>query len=310
VQLKTGSLSMLSPSAKAAVAEQLFGIRDPENRSVISLEELRSIIVGNVGGLLGLQDDPQRQRIRRQIEQWVLGPPQGWEPPQPILQPGPVDPMTGEPAGPPTQVIPPDPTSMAIFAPRPSDDEPEIARVRAFELGRLLASTRFDRWPDVWKRAPLQEYLRMRQAAGIQTVAEQQAAAQQQQLMAQQPQQPQPGPGQAQPPGAPMAPSGMPPGQEPGSVQLPAAPMSAGPSPELGMVQQQLAGLSAQVNDLAQQVALSHAQPTTPGQPIVVNIQPSPVAQTVRVIPDGTGGYTLEKGPSLDPELVGAGETE
>lgn len=180
VQLHKGTLSMLSPSAKTAVAEQMFAMRDPQTgEGLLDLPELRRIVVGGTGGLLGLQDDPHRQRIRRQIDAWAAGPPRGWTAPLPQKQPGPPDPATGQPTV--QQVQPPDPVSTAIFAPTPADVEPLVAKTRHFELQRLIATQRYGRWPPAWRAAVDAEYQRMRQAAGIVTVAEQQQAAQQQQ---------------------------------------------------------------------------------------------------------------------------------
>jgi hypothetical protein len=289
VELKAGSLSMLSPTAKAAVAEQLFAIRDPAtNRSLMSLDELRSVIIGNEGGLLGLEDDPNRQRVRRQIEQWAAGPPGGGIDRQ-VQQ----DPETG-------QVVP-DQQAQQIWMPSPADDDPTVAQIRYYELGRLLASTRFSRWDAAWQAPVLAEYQHMRQASGVQTVAEQQAAAAAQQAAQQQP--PQPG-----------ATSGVPPEQLAGA----GAPAPAGPAPEIVQMQQQLAGIAAQVQGLSQAVALSHAQPQAPGAPITLVVQPAPVAQAVHVMPDGQGGFMLTKTPlegggapsPEEPAMAGAGVGE
>jgi len=298
VQLKTGSLSMLSPTAKAAVAEQLFAIRDPASgRGLLSLEELRSIVVGNEGGLLGLQDDPQRQRIRRQIEEWASGPPEGMGalPPQ-APPPEAAEPQV-DPTGQPLPPAPPplDPALAEIWASLPVDEVPEHAIVRHYELSRLMASTRYLRWPPWWQEGVNREYEHMRQAAGVLTTAEQaqQAAAQQ---AAQQP------PASAAP-AAPAGPEGLP------------SPVAAppGPAPEIVGMQQQLAQLSAQVQGLGQAIAL-HAQPSAPAGPITLVVQPAPVAQAVKVSPDGAGGFTLTKAPlppepepAAEPELAGAG---
>jgi len=187
VMLHKGSLSMLAPSAKLAVAEQMSQMV-VGTEPVLSAEDLRRIVIGNVGGLIGLEDDPHRMRIRRQIGQWREGPPAGWQGGRPAEpQPATASAATGQvladpqaaPA-PPTPLEPaPDPVLAEMWAPVPADDDPQVAMLRQHELGRLLASTRYSRWPVEW-RAPVDaEYLRMRQAAGIQTVADQQAAAQQ-----------------------------------------------------------------------------------------------------------------------------------
>src|SRR5690606_11075526 len=103
VRVKEGTLTMLSPAAKSAFAEHLLELQ------LITPDQAREIMTTNVGGLLGLQDDPYRQRIRRQIARWDEGPPEGWrQPPEaapgvpaPVPAPLPdvvtVDPMTGQP---------------------------------------------------------------------------------------------------------------------------------------------------------------------------------------------------------------------
>lgn len=181
VVLHKGTLSMLAPSAKAAVAEQMFAIRDPTTgRGLLGIEELESIVRGNVGGLLGLQDNPHRQRIKRQLEAWGKGPPPDWQPPPPQA----VDPATGQPA---PQA--PDPALAAIFTAEPVDDEPTVAIIRHFELSRFLSSTRANRHPPEWKAGLTAEYERAKKAAGIVTVPEQEAMQEQQAAAEQQAQQ-------------------------------------------------------------------------------------------------------------------------
>jgi hypothetical protein len=163
VRLQRGSFTQLSRTAKASLAMQYA------QTQILDPEELRSIITGNVGGDLGLQDDPHRQRVRRQVDRWGQGPPKNWQPAQPTM-----DPATGQMVPP-----PPDPVLGAIFAPIEADEEPKTALLRTFELGRAMASTRYSRWPAVWQQGLRVEYLRMRQAAGIVTAADQQRAQQQ-----------------------------------------------------------------------------------------------------------------------------------
>lgn len=175
VRLAKGSFTQLAPSHKAALAEQMFTLVDETTgERVIGMDELRSVMSGNVGGQLAVQDNPHILRVRRQINMWRKGPPEGTADLPPTL-----DQATGQ------MVQPPDPVAAGIFAPGPTDDEPTVARLRAYELGRAIASTRYSRWPAAWQQAIAIEYIRMRQAAGIQTVAEA-AAAQQQQVQQQQ----------------------------------------------------------------------------------------------------------------------------
>jgi hypothetical protein len=159
---------MLTPSAKAALAEHLATIQVPPG-SLLTALELKRLAIGNVGGLIGMQDDPHRNRIRRQISKWVDGPPQGWRPPQPQVQG--VDEQGQPQLGPP----PPDPILAGIFAPLPVDDEPSVAQVRHDELARCVSGTKFQKWAPEWQQGILAEYDRARKAAGVLTLQEQQA---------------------------------------------------------------------------------------------------------------------------------------
>lgn len=167
VRIMKGSFTQLSPSAKAAVAQAYAQM------GIIPPEDLQHAVQGNVGGLLGLQDNKHRQRVRRQIDEWEKGPPEGWAPPEPQQQ---IDPMTGQ-----AVLVPvPDPVSSAIFEPLPVDEVMEVALIRHYELARAMSSTSFARWKGPWQQAFMQAYESARMAAGKVTVKEQQMMAQQQ----------------------------------------------------------------------------------------------------------------------------------
>lgn len=74
VRILKGSFTMLAPSAKLAVAEYMakLGVIDPI--------QLKLMAAGNIGGLMGLQDDPAVVRIRRQLSRWYAGPPKAESP--------------------------------------------------------------------------------------------------------------------------------------------------------------------------------------------------------------------------------------
>ena len=147
VRIRKGSFTMLAPSAKLAIAEHLLALQ------AIDQEDLRRLTIGTVSGTTGLQDDPTRMRIRRQLQAWTAGPQ------------GVVDPASMTAA------------AQAIFLPQPGDDEPTVAPIRHREIRRTLQSVKASRWPEPWRAPLLAEYERMRQAAGVVTIAEQQAAA-------------------------------------------------------------------------------------------------------------------------------------
>ncbi|MFH1609709.1 MAG: hypothetical protein ABID40_03680, partial [Candidatus Bipolaricaulota bacterium] len=111
IRMARGSFTMLAPDAKAQMAAQLA------QGQLLPMQQAISIIVGNVGPMIGIQEEPHRQRVRRQITLWEQGPPEGWAPMPPQ--------MTAQ--GP--QPVP-DPTIMQIFRPLPVDDEPQIAALR------------------------------------------------------------------------------------------------------------------------------------------------------------------------------------
>jgi len=58
------------------------------------------------------------------------------------------------------------------------DVEPEVAKVRTYEIGRVLASRRVAKKPPAWRAFLEAEYEAMRQAASITTAAEQQQSQQ------------------------------------------------------------------------------------------------------------------------------------
>ena len=141
-------------------------------------------LTGKTGPLLGLQDDPIRQRVARQLATWRK---QATEQHEPAPQPDPMMPPQVDEMGQP--VPPPDPVlqqAAQIFAPNPTDELPFVAPMRLQELADAMASRTFLQADPRYQQALAAEYERMRAAAGIQTMAEQQAAQQQQAQMQQQ----------------------------------------------------------------------------------------------------------------------------
>lgn len=202
-----GSFTMLPRTAKNALAQQELDVAlkvgDP-----LAVVRQRRAILGNTSPLLGLEDDPHRRRVLRQLAQWKQGPPaelhgpdgQLMPPPPPVPQQQPVmgpdgmplpDPM-GQPMMQTVMVPQPDPVTVAAsqcFTPVPADEEPMVARERWYEMSRVMATTDYETADPRWRAGFEQAYRATRQAAGVTTLAEQQAAQQQQQQMAQQAQQ-------------------------------------------------------------------------------------------------------------------------
>lgn len=175
VALRPSTMTMLRPVQKALLARELsqMGILPPEDFAIASEK--------NLGGLLAMRDNPYRQRIRRQLEDWKEGPPEGWVPPAQIMQPsqvpvddglggqmvGPdgvpmmqpeVDPATGEPVQVPAinpetgdPLYEPDPAAEAIWDRVPADVLPNVAIIRLTEMARLSSSTAFTDKPKEWR---------------------------------------------------------------------------------------------------------------------------------------------------------------
>lgn len=156
VQIKAGSLSMMNATMKADAAIQL------QQTGLITLDELRDMVESHVGATVGLQDNPIRLRIRRQLAAWKDGPPPGFVPPQPQV--------VG--VGPDGQPVTQPPPSVA-FAPIPADVLPGHASIRLVELARVMVSVQYEQADPLWRQQLDAEFERMRQAAGVQTVQEQ-----------------------------------------------------------------------------------------------------------------------------------------
>lgn len=151
VRIRAGSGSMLAPAAKVQLAERYatMGMMTPE--------ELKEAVTTNIGGTVGLQDDPHRLRVRGQIAAFMEGPPDGWEPPPP--QPTQVNPMTGQPAPPPLA-----PELQEIFQPVPADMLPHVAQMRVKQISDAMADAKYLRFPPQWRMGLDMEFQRMGQA--------------------------------------------------------------------------------------------------------------------------------------------------
>jgi hypothetical protein len=160
VKLKPGTLTMLSPVQKAALAEHYaqFGL--------LTQEDLADIIGGEMGATVGIQDDPFKNRIRRQLARWLEGPPEGWQPEfqqQPV-----VDPNTGQPAMGPQgpmmqQVQVMDAALQGIFMPIPADELPYVARIRLREIAKAMMRSDYAVLPQEWQFGMIQEFNRANQ---------------------------------------------------------------------------------------------------------------------------------------------------
>lgn len=178
VKLATGSFTLMTPQAKLDRAIQLSAIPS----AGVTPRIMYDLLAEGVGPELGLRNDPNRVEIRRQIGMWEEGPPEGWmpQPPQPVVA------GVGPDGMPITQMVAaPDPALLAIFPDKPSHLIPQTAAIRMEELGLSMAGMVYEQKPPEWQGGMAAEFEKMRQAAGVATVAEQQAAAAQQAAQAQ-----------------------------------------------------------------------------------------------------------------------------
>jgi hypothetical protein len=159
VKLQPGTMTMLSPAAKAQLVEQWMGA------GIISPDEGREMLSQGIGAVIGLRDNPFRLEIRRQIAQWEEGPPPEWQP----IPPGTpqldeagkvvVDPMSGQP------VPAVDPMFELVWEPRAHHSMPIVAMMRTDELSKLMATARFKGHPREWQALVEQEFQRMAMTA-------------------------------------------------------------------------------------------------------------------------------------------------
>ena len=179
VRLKKGTLTMQSKQAKVqdAVYYSQVGMNPKTGQpGLVTAPELREMLADNLGGDLSLRDNAHRLRVRRQISDFLEGPPEGWVPPPPVpVQMG-VDPM-GQP------IMGMQPGVDPLWAPLTVDVVPEVAARRFEELSKTMAGLKYQTKPPEWRAGFDAECERMRLAAGIQTMQEIQMAQQQQAQM-------------------------------------------------------------------------------------------------------------------------------
>ena len=176
VAIMAGSGTMMGPAEKqqhVGTAQQMQWM-DPDEAAEVG----RSLM----GDDLGLKPNPHLDHIGRQLSEWSEGPPDGFTPAQPAVDPMSgqpvVDPATGQPAMQPPSANP--------FAPRPTDEDPFVAKTRYRKLRDFIATSDYSKHPPEWRAMVDAEYERMAYAAGVQTMraqaeAQAQQAAQQQQ---------------------------------------------------------------------------------------------------------------------------------
>ena len=194
VTMAQGSFTLLGPEVKMDLVSQLMA-----NEIIDQQTAVRSIM-GNVSPFVALGEDRHRQRVRRQIIAWQDGPPEGWDQvraqileehqaqiqgqmQQAVAEVGEdalQDPEVMAQLQQIEQQPPPiDQVLGSMFVALPVDEEPQVAAVRAYELGLAIASASYSKFSAEWQNGLVSQYMAMRQAAGIQTIAEGQQAEQQ-----------------------------------------------------------------------------------------------------------------------------------
>lgn len=177
VRIMPGTSTMLPASAKQDLILRYATPIDPNQPPILTMVEAKKLIRTGVRAQIGMQDSPALQRIKGQIKAFKDGPPEGWQPIAPQVDPmtgaPPVDAATGQPLPPPV-----DPSN-PFADQRPTDDEPEGSQVRFQELSDLISSGAFRKHGDQWGQFALDEYFRAKTAAGVMTIPEQQMAQQQ-----------------------------------------------------------------------------------------------------------------------------------
>lgn len=195
VGIRRGSFTMHTPVAKQELANDAF------DRKIITVEEYQEMAAGGISPILGYQENPHLMRIRRQLDAFDDGPPEGWleafQAHQESLQAAQDweaqrEALAGigvmpDPTEMPPEVLPPPPNA---FTPLPIDDLPEAAKIRFRQLTRFMAASKYAAFDPAWTSTLQAEWAKAKNAAGVMTVPEVQAmqaqqAAQQQEMRAQ-----------------------------------------------------------------------------------------------------------------------------
>lgn len=186
-----GSLTMQSPSAKQGVAREEFqigmSVGDP-----MAYSRYQATARTSLDPVLGMQDDVHRNRAERQIDAWWRGPSEQTQAEQaqyeeqlPALQMQYQQMVQQAQAmqqeAPPFEAMFPSPIQQAsaeLWKPLPVDAEPSVAQIRWLALREVVPSPKVASMAPDWQIGLFQAYDAARQAAGIQTVAEQAQSAQ------------------------------------------------------------------------------------------------------------------------------------
>ena len=183
VSIMAGTGTLMAPQDK-----QNF-LATAQGQGWIEQDEAAEVGRSAVSDDLGLKASPHEDTIKRELAAWTKGPPdetwvqmaqahaQEQQQMQAMAQ------QAQAQGQQPQQMQPQTQAPSTPFLPRPTDDDPAVAKRQYAILRDFIASTDWSKHPPEWRALIDARYLKARQAAGIVSVAEQQAAAQQQQQM-------------------------------------------------------------------------------------------------------------------------------
>lgn len=197
IPIASGSGTMQSPMEKVQLLSAMV------NGKFIDVDKAGEVARASMADDLGLPSDVHEERVDRQIGAWIDGPPPDWleqhaqnqtaqqnyqtaiQQRVAVLTQSGLDPQSAQAQA--TQAIPqPQITPLEDpFEPRPNDDEPGVAKVRALKLSNLIDSPDYEAHEAPWRALVDQAYAKAFAAAGGQTVAQAAAAAQAQRQAAQ-----------------------------------------------------------------------------------------------------------------------------
>jgi hypothetical protein len=162
VAIMAGTGTLMSPAEKQSFLQiaQGNGWIDPDEGAEVG----RS----SVSDDLGLQSSPAEDAIKRELAAWMKGPPEGYQPPQPTI-----DPQTQQ------QVM--SAPSSTPFATRPTDEDPLVAKKQYTILRDFCYTSDYLAQPPEWRAVLDQRVALAQYAAGVQTMRQQAEAAAQQQ---------------------------------------------------------------------------------------------------------------------------------
>lgn len=164
VAILAGTGTLMSP-----VEKQQF-LSFAQSAMWLDPEEAGEAGRSSVADDLGIQGSPAEDAIKRELAQWMQGPPEQWMPPQPT-----VDAMGQQVMGAP---------SWTPFQTRPTDEDPIVAKRQYKILRDFCYTSDYSSKPPEWRALVDQRVALAQYAAGVQTVRQQAEAAMQQQQQA------------------------------------------------------------------------------------------------------------------------------